>query len=378
MHLPAVSSTSSAVRCSYPRLTLDSVRIVAHSLQWMREWAALEDRLESPWLTCSHTWTQTWLKHYGDLVPHQVAVAMHAGQIVGMCLITNGVGQYEGPFEVKTTHVGTAGEPELESVCVEYNHLLVAPEFLPDFVRQLKQLIIGQEACDVLEVDGLAQLETREFLQGELPTEVEEIPSYYCDLNLFRSAPAEPWRIFGESTRTNLRRSLRDLGDLQIDWAEDAATAIDFYEEMIGYHQARWAAAGKPGAFASDRFRNFHHDLIAALVPQGKAVLTRVRQQGRVLGILYLLIEQNRLCYYQGGLPEHQSKQSLGIVTQYTTMLAGASRGYDAFDFLAGHDQYKRVLSTHHNVIYWIRWRRPSMKFRLLDGLRMLYGSKKS
>lgn len=378
MPLPAVSSIPTAAACSPSRSTLDSVRIVAFSAEWMREWAALEDRLESPWLTCSHTWTQTWLSHYGDLVPHRIAVGTCAGQIVGMCLITNGVGQYEGPFEVQTVHVGTAGEPELESVCVEYNHLLVAPEFLPDFVEQLKRLIFSQEVYDVLELDGLAQVEAREFRDGEMPTEVEEIPSYYCDLNLFRTAPAEPWRIFGESTRTNLRRSLRDLGDLQIDWAENAATALDFYEEMIAYHQARWTAAGKPGAFSSDRFRNFHHDLIAALVPQGKAVLTRVRQQDRVLGILYLLIEQNRLCYYQGGLPEHQSKQSLGIVTQYTTMLAGASRGYDAFDFLAGHDQYKRVLSTDHNLVYWIRWRRPSMKFRLLDGLRLLRGSKKS
>ena len=53
-------------------------------------------------------------------------------------------------------------------------------------------------------------------------------------------------------------------------------------------------------------------------------------------------------------------------------MLEGARRGYDAFDFLAGDDQYKRVLSTHHNVVYWMNWRRPSFKFRLLDGLRSL------
>ena len=100
--------------------------------------------------------------------------------------------------------------------------------------------------------------------------------------------------------------------------------------------------------------------------------MVRVRQENRVLGILYLLIEQNRLWYYQGGLPEHKSKHSLGNVTQYLVMLEGARRGYDAFDFLAGDDQYKRVLSTHHNVVYWMNWRRPSFKFRLLDGLRSL------
>ena len=342
------------------------------SPEWMQEWAALEVRLRSPYLTCSHAWTRTWLKHYGDLVPHRLAVATHAGEVVGMCLITNGVQQYDGPLEIKTLHIGTAGEPESESVCVEYNRLLVAPEFLSPFVRQLTQSIAKRETCECLLVEGVSAEESQEFLNCDTPTGVEEVPSHYCDLNLFRAAPSEPWRLFGDSTRTNLRRSLRDLDDLHVDWADEPQVALQLYDEMIGYHQARWNAAGKPGVFASDRFRFFHRDLIETLVPQQRAVLVRVREQRRVIGILYLLIEQNRLWYYQGGLPDHQSKYSLGNVTQYLAMLEGARRGYDAFDFLAGDDQYKRVLSTHHNVMYWIRWRRPSLKFRLLDGLRSL------
>jgi CelD/BcsL family acetyltransferase involved in cellulose biosynthesis len=218
----------------------------------------------------------------------------------------------------------------------------------------------------------MAAEEAYEFLEGETPTSVSEVPSYFCDLNLFRSASSEPWRIFGNSTRTNLRRSLRDLGALEVDWADDPEMALALYDEMVGYHQTRWQAVGKPGVFSSDRFRRFHHDLIETLVPQQRAALIRVRQGTRVLGILYLLIEQNRLWYYQSGLPDYQSKLGLGNVTQYMAMLEGARRGYNAFDFLAGDGQHKRVLSTHHNVVYWIRWRRPSLKFRLLDGLRSL------
>ncbi len=367
-----VNSTLDPVQLSRGQGTLDSVRIVEFSSEWMQEWAALEVRLQSAYLTCSHDWTQTWIKHYGDLVAHRIAVATHENEIVGMCLLTNGVEQYEGPFAVKSLHIGTSGEPEAESICVEYNRLLVAPEFLSPFVQQLTLLISQQESYECLIVDGLAVEESREFRAGDTPTELEELRSYYCDLNQFRSAPAEPWRIYGDSTRTNLRRALRDLGELHVDWADQSDTALAFYDEMIEYHQARWNAAGKPGAFSSPRFRGFHRDLIETLVPQKRATLVRVRQDNRVLGILYLLIEQNRLWYYQAGLPDHKSKHSLGIVTQYMVMLEGSRRGYDAFDFLAGEDQYKRVLSTHHNFIYWMRWRRPSIKFRLLDGLRSL------
>ena len=375
MPLPAVNSISPVDGCSLEQPELDGVRIVGFSAEWMREWAALESRLESSYLTCSNAWTQTWIQHYGDLVPHRLAVATHANEIVGMCLITNGVKQYDGPFEIKTLHIGTAGEPEDESVCVEYNRLLVAPEFLPSFVRQLTKLIAEHESCECLVVDGMAAEEAREFLNGDPPTQTKEVPSYYCDLNLFRSATAEPWRLFGESTRTNLRRALRDLGDLELDWANDSELALSLYDEMIGYHQARWNAAGKPGVFSSPRFTSFHRDLIKTLVPQNRAVLIRARQGDRVLGILYLLIEQNRLLYYQAGLPDHQSKHSLGNVTQYLTMLEGARRGYDAFDFMAGDAQYKRVLSTNQNSVFWIRWRRPSLKFRFLDGIRSLRGT---
>ena len=372
MQQPAVNSTVDAGRCSSERRTLDSVHIVEFSPAWMREWAGLEERLQSSYLTCSYDWTQTWLNHYGDLVPHRVAIATHDDEIVGMCLLTNGVQQYEGPFTIKSVHIGTAGEPEADSVCVEYNRLLVPPEFRAQFVGELTKQISCHELYECLVVDGMAAYESLEFLAGDTPTSVEELPSHYCDLNLYRSAMAEPWRIYGESTRTNLRRALRDLGELQVDWADQPDVALALYDEMIDYHQARWNAAGKPGAFASDRFRGFHRDLIETLVPQRRATLVRVRQENRVLGILYLLIEQNRLWYYQGGLPEHKSKHSLGNVTQYLVMLEGARRGYDAFDFLAGDDQYKRVLSTHHNVVYWMNWRRPSFKFRLLDGLRSL------
>lgn len=374
MLVQACPSTLPSVPGSPVRTVLDDVRLVAFSPEWMREWMALEERLQSPYLTCSSAWTGTWLKHYGDLVPHQIAVGRSESEIVALCLVTKGVGQFDGPFALKTLHVGTAGEPEADSVCVEYNRLLVAPELRTQFIHRLKEQITAQESYDCLLIDGMAEAESRDFLAGDEPHSMREVPSHFCDLTLFRSATAEPWRLFGESTRTNLRRALRDLGDIEVDWAEDAPQALTYYDEMIGYHQARWNASGKPGAFASARFRNFHQDLIETLVPQQRATLIRARQGQKVLGILYLLVEQNRLWYYQGGLPDHQSKHSLGNVTQYSAMLEGARRGYDAFDFMAGDAQYKRVLSTHHNTVFWVQWRKPSLKFRLLDGLRSLRG----
>jgi CelD/BcsL family acetyltransferase involved in cellulose biosynthesis len=341
----------------------------------LSEWEALEAGIENTSLMCSSSWTRNWLKHYGDLVPHRVAISSQNGEAVGMTLLATGAAQHDGPFPIRTMHFGTAGEPDLDSVCVEYNRLLVDGAHRATFINQLMLHIQKEEKWECLVMNGMAEEDAQAILAHTPTSDIQQVPAHYCDLNAFREfelAGKEPWRMFGESTRTNLRRAFRDLGELTVDWSESTEQALAYYEELIGYHQSRWQAAGKPGVFSSQRFTEFHRDLITELVPQRRAVLVRARKADKVLGILYVLIEANRLLYYQAGLPDHQSKLSLGCVTQYLTMLQGSRRGYDAFDFMAGDTLNKRVLSTHQNSIYWARWRRPSVKFKVIDGLRSL------
>lgn len=341
----------------------------------LREWSTLETRLQCSSLMCSSVWTQNWLKHYGDLVPHRLAVARQEGEVIGMTLLTTGVEQHDGPFPIRTLHFGTAGEPDQDSVCVEYNRFLVSDSQRANFVTLLMQHVHDKEPWECLVMNGMAEEDARAILERHPTSDLQEVPCHYSDLNAFREAEKsgkEPWRMFGESTRTNLRRAFRDLGEITLDWSETIDQALELYLEMIGYHQSRWQAAGQPGVFSSKRFTEFHRDLIMELVPEKRAVLVRARQGNTVLGILYVLIENNRLMYYQAGLPDHKSKLSLGCVTQYLTMLEGSRRGYDAFDFMAGDTLNKRVLSTHHNTVYWARWRRASVKFMVLNGLRSL------
>src|SRR4051794_24636800 len=88
-------------------------------------WTALERRLESEALTCSWDWTEVWLQHYGDVVPHRFAVGQSRdGRPYGVALVCRGH-RRRGPFPVRSVHLGTAGEPPGEGVYVEYNRILV-------------------------------------------------------------------------------------------------------------------------------------------------------------------------------------------------------------------------------------------------------------
>ena len=63
-------------------------------------------------------------------------------------------------------------------------------------------------------------------------------------------------------TRRKLSAAYRDyeqLGPVELHQATDLPTAIAYLHELQRLHQAHWTAKGKPGAFASRFFTEFHH-----------------------------------------------------------------------------------------------------------------------
>ena len=119
-------------------------------------WKTLEAFFEEIPLMCSYTWTSTWLEHYGDLIPHSFAIAFKEDLPCGICLLTEGVDQFDGPLAVNTLHLGTAGEPAADSVCVEYNALLVQPEDQRAFMSALYSAISENNEWDSFMLDGFA------------------------------------------------------------------------------------------------------------------------------------------------------------------------------------------------------------------------------
>src|SRR3546814_17559676 len=77
----------------------------------------------------------------------------------GICLVCSGVGQKEGPWPVKTCHLGTAGEPQPGSVCVEYNRLLVDSTDQEEFIALI--------AADIQQDSSWGQLRTEERRVGK-------------------------------------------------------------------------------------------------------------------------------------------------------------------------------------------------------------------
>ncbi len=336
-------------------------------------WKQLENDLGEVSLASSAAWTETWLEHYGDLVQHRFVVGRVNSTICGLTLLTEGVDQKVGPFRLKTLHVGTAGEPDQDSVCVEYNQVLAVPEHRTAFAQAVMNKIFQESNWDELRLEGFLNDHVDAFVQEREPTETRTISSYYFDLKAARENEVTAVSCLGSATRKNIRKNIKAYGALEPEWADNTRQAEDIFDEMVELHQARWQAVGEPGSYASQRFNDFHRDLLHKIFPTRQMGLFRLKSEGETLGCVQFFVEHNRALVYQAGSAMYQSgRKSPGMMVDVNCIEQCLEKGFDSYDFLGGDSEHKRKLTTDSNQLCWVTYRRFRWKFVFVSILRSL------
>ncbi|MBX3451415.1 MAG: GNAT family N-acetyltransferase [Planctomycetaceae bacterium] len=327
-------------------------------------WRNVEARQTSVALTCSFNWTAAWLEAYGEMIPHEFVVAEVLDQPVGIALVTEGVGQTEGPLPIRTRHLGTAGEPEASSVVVEYNDILVEPQHRDWFLREIIGVMQSSGEVDAIRLDGFPA-GIIDIANGK-GWHTRPVVSRYYDL----VGSDEPWALLSPNMRRSIRRKLRGLEPCELVWSTSREEALASFNHLVELHQARWTKDGEPGCYSDPRFFAFHRNVAERLAPAGQAVFACLKHKGEVLAAAELLIDRGRLLQYQKGWnPEHE-KLSPGLVLDCLCLEEARLRGYRHFDFLGGISDYKTRLSSHENSLEWREYRLPTWKWMLLDNAR--------
>lgn len=335
-------------------------------------WRRLETRLASQRVMSSWDWTDCWLNCFGATIAHRFAVAVKDGEPIGIALLCRSAAKREGPFALRTWHLGTAGEEDADSVCVEYNHLLCPPAARDEFFVGIWRQLQAENDWDELQLDGFAAGESPAWPLPPTAVRTERKVTRYVDLERVRRSGAELVTQFGDSTRKILRQNLRFFAGCTCEWAETPEHAREIFEDLMRLHQERWTAAGSPGVYASRLFTNFHRALLERLAPRQRMILFRVAHGGATLGCSQLLVDDQRALVYQGGWRMLGNKHSPGLVTDYLCMQACLERGLRAFDYMAGDSIHKQRLTTDVAELTWSTYRRPRTRFVVLERLRQL------
>lgn len=324
-------------------------------------WKALQAELDAPGLMCSWEWTGTWLEHYGDAVAHRFVLGEDERGVRGIALIAE---QAVRGLRPPTIALGTAGEPYGSSVFVERNRLLVHPDDHAVFATSLLDELERDRRWQRLRLDGMIPSEADALLAGRtgVRRRVEESPVAH----LARSADDDTIESLPSGTRRRVRQSLKRLGPLETEWAETGPAAEEILAQLVELHQAHWQAQGGPGAFASDRFRGFHRDLVSRLVPMRRAALFRVREDGSTIACLYGLVEGTRLLFYQSGVVRHEDNRvRVGLLAHALFMQACVEHGLSEYDFLAPSARYKEELASDSEKLVWAELERPGLRLHL-------------
>ncbi len=335
-------------------------------------WSSLEALLPPCPLACSRVWTETWLTHYGQSVEHRFVVLLRGEIPCGIALLTRSQSSQHWPG-VTIWHIGTAGEADADSVCVEYNGLLCHEELREQFFTGISSIIRKTLHGHAVAWDGFAS-EDLPCITAPEPQATRQCKlARYFDLAALRTTGAEPITGIGDSTRKGIRQNLRDYGTVHVEWADSVSAAHAIFDELIELHQQRWTAIGQPGCYASPMFTAFHRELIDRLVPNNQLGLVRVRAGDRTLGCSQLLIDRNRALVYQGGRLQAAGKHSPGLIVDYQCLVESWRRGYEAYDFMAGDSIHKKRLTNRTATLVWCEERWPNWRWTTRDFARTLH-----
>lgn len=370
-----VGAPSQGLRC---RVVSDAAnRWPEHSALWERVYGQVPDA--SPYL--SATWVGQWLREFGRSLRPVLWVAEDAaGAPIGACLLTRRV-LWNAVVPLRRLFLNTDGEASGDSVVVQHNRILAVPGAEVPVHSALASAGITA-ACDELTLSGLPEPEVDRFLEAfhGWRADVTWMEAPYVDLERMRSDGRHHLDLLSRNSREQLRRSLnryRERGPLVLEAARTAEAAGSMFDELLALHGARWQAQGMAGGFAAPARLRFHRAFLRDAVPKGYAQLLRVTCGDTVVGVLYNLVANGRIMFYQSGLRfEEDARLKPGLVTHHLAIDHAREAGYTEYDFLVsppGEGRYKRSLADRTRRLGWVSLYRPGWRnayFGLARSLR--------
>ena len=336
-----------------------------------RTWRDLEIA-SKPTYFLTWAWVSNWLACLPRAHAPMLAVVVAAGAPLAAFFLAKRTMLRNHVMPSRSLFFNTTGVERIDQVWIEYNGLVGRD--LP--IGELFPLLPGR--WDELYLPALHEKAFCDLTTAHDTRVVidRRVPAYYVDLAKARAK--DYVSVLSGQTRSQVRRAQREAGKVTVEFAHDAASALDIYCELIALHGAQWRARGQPGAFADPWFDRFHRRLIGGRFAHGEIQLVRVRNEHGSIGCLYNFVHRGRVLQYQSGVASFENeKLKPGFICHAAAIEHAAATGLDVYDFLGGDHRYKKQLSTDFTTLLWARVRQRRLRFLIEDRVRRWRDSRK-
>lgn len=328
------------------------------------QWRDLETRADASFFQ-SWSWIGTWLAGMPAGMTPLVARCTAAGDTVALGIIVPSRRRRRLLWRPRRLLLNETGDAVFDSLFIEHNGFLTerGHDAAGFTLRSLAQM---RPFADEIVLGGVGDAALAIDLPAGWRVADKSVPAFALDL---MDAGIADLGRFGRNTRRQIRGAQQDygaLGPIEVEVARQVPEALDFLDELKRLHQRYWRGRGRPGAFASAAFEDFHRRLVTSCHERGETELLRIRAGSRTVGLLYNFIHRGRVYAYQSGfdytlLPRGRP----GILCHSLAIERHRRGGALVYDFLAGDNRLKRNLSSTTMQLHWLTWQRatPARRF---------------
>lgn len=347
---------------------------VAELVAMRGAWEELMGRsgMNEPMLTPD--WMLAWWRVFGAQGRSlRAALFFDGSRLVGLAPLLERRCRHRSGILFRRLELIASGEDQADEVCSCNLGVIAERGAEADVARALAAALTGAAlgAWDELVMPAmrpegaLAVILSRELRQHGIDARIE-----VTDASPYIPLPSS-WEKYlsalSASRRYLVRRSTRDLeawagGTLTFERARTRAELERAREILLRLHAERWSADGGAGVFASQRFREFHDEVMPAMFERGALDLAWLSARGEPIAALYNLVWNNKIYFYQCGrrvdLPKGLRP---GTVIHAFAIRAAIAEGRHEYDFLDSPCQYKLALSLSARPLIELRAARPSV-----------------
>lgn len=324
----------------------------------------------------SPIWVLNWWRVYGPLQGRSLCcLAFRRGErLIGLAPLCIRRYWHLGGIPLRRIELLGSGEEEEHETCSEYIGIIA---------ERGEEQVIADAFAEALH-DGTMPTWDEVVLtamSGEtvMPALLTRALGLNVDYKVLVGAPFArlpgTWDEYlnglSSSRRALIRKSLRQWEK----WAgeppklkrvNNASELNHGIELLIKLHEERWQSTGRPGAFDSKVFSDFHRQVAEELLEANSLWLCWLEVDNRPIAALYNMVWDKQVRFYQSGrtldLPK---KIRAGLVIHACAIQEAIEAGITQYDFLAGTTRYKMQLAHEVRPIVEVALRRPSFRDKL-------------
>lgn len=294
----------------------------------------------------SFDWICRWWEFYGKDYELWTPVAEREGRVEGI-----------QPMMLARRRDGTRRLLLLGAGDILPNRVdvIAAPAMRGEVTRAFWRFMAERsDAWDLLEFEDLPEdspwvdLLTRE-LDGQAPAARVSVSSVNYTIALPASFQ-DYLQSRGAKTRADLRshqrRLLKSFPTARYERVRTEPDLERVFDALVNLHQARWNQRGVEGAFADNRFADFHRESARAGLENGTLRLYYLEVENKTIGVCYWYRIGRRVSGYQTAFDIDWRDHGVGNLVLTYALEQSIAEGAEEFDFLQGDEAYKEHWAT--------------------------------